>query len=62
MYVKTSSANAITVKITADELAEIVALHCAEHMGLGIPDARKCMLSLTADGQPVKRIKLTVKW
>ena len=62
MHVKTSSPTALTVKITADELAEVIAQYCRDHMGLMLPEQRKCMLSLSVDGQPARRIKLTVKW
>ena len=62
MYVKTSTVNTLTVKITADELAEVIARHCREHMGLMLPEGRTFMLDLSADGLPVKQIKLTMKW
>jgi hypothetical protein len=60
--VQTTTTNSLTVKINPDELAEIIARHCHDDLGLHLPEGRKCMLSLTADGQPCKRIKLTMKW
>ncbi|MCZ6835085.1 MAG: hypothetical protein O7G85_04860 [Planctomycetota bacterium] len=50
------------MKITPDELAEIIASHCHRDLGLQLPEGRKYMLSLTADGQPCKRLKLVLKW
>ena len=62
MHVKTSMSNAVTVKVTADELAEIIAQYCRDRMGLMLPEGRMWMLALSVDGQPAKRVKLTVKW
>ena len=36
--------------------------HCRENMGLDLPDRRGFMRLLSADGVPVKRIQVDVKW
>lgn len=62
MHVETTGPTAITVNVNADELAEIIAHHCREHLKLDLPESKGFMRLLSADGQPAKRITVEVKW
>lgn len=62
MHIKTNGPTAFTIEVDADELAQIIAHHCREHLKLDLPDRRGFMRLLSADGVSVKRIQVDVKW
>ena len=64
------AANTITFTLEADEVARAVVEHCRREMGMilpgGIGDSgasggRVCALSLVADGQAIRKLKVVVK-
>ena len=62
MQIDTSRYNAMTIKLTADELAEVLARHLREDLGLDVPETRAFMRLCSADGQAVKKLEVEVKW
>lgn len=60
MHVK-QAANTITLTLEADEVARAIIEHCRREMGMLLPGDRICALSLIADGQSIRKLKVVVK-